>query len=115
MIQIKRGDVFYANLEPVIGSEQGGVRPVLVIQNNSGNRFSPTVIVAAITGKRKTRMRTHVKIYGMALLKPDSVVLLEQIRTIDRKRLCGYIGRITPIVQKKIDRALAVSIGIYHT
>ena len=112
MGQIRRGDIFYANLEPVVGSEQGGVRPVVVIQNNTGNQFSSTVIVAAITARKKARMPTHVQVYGIALLKQDSVVLLEQIRTLDRKRFLKYIGRITPMTQRKIDKALAISVGI---
>ena len=112
MGQIRRGDIFYANLEPVVGSEQGGVRPVVVIQNNTGNQFSSTVIVAAITARKKVRMPTHVQVNGIALLKQDSVVLLEQIRTLDRKRFLKYIGRITPMTQRKIDKALAISVGI---
>lgn len=112
MGQIRRGDIFYANLEPVVGSEQGGVRPVVVIQNNTGNQFSSTVIVASITARKKVRMPTHVQVYGIAFLKQDSVVLLEQIRTIDRKRFLKYIGRITPMTQRKIDKALAISVGI---
>lgn len=112
MTQVRRGDIFYANLEPVVGSEQGGVRPVLVIQNNKGNRYAPTVIVAAVTGKRKTKLQTHVSLCGIAQMKKDSVVMLEQIRTIDRGRLGSYIGRLSPLMQRKVNRALAISVGI---
>ena len=94
-MQIRRGDIFYADLSPVIGCEQGGVRPVLIVQNNTGNKYSPTVIVAAITGCRfKHPLPTHVALYHVEGLRYGSVVLLEQIRTIDASRLRDYIGRI---------------------
>ena len=100
-MQIRKGDVYYADLTPVAGSEQGGVRPVLVIQNNTGNRHSPTVIVAAITSRTgKAPLPTHVPLEGVRGLQRDSVILLEQVRTIDRARLREYIGRVkTPTMQ----------------
>lgn len=110
--EIKRGDIFYANLDPVIGSEQGGTRPVLIIQNDIGNRHSPTVIIAAITSRRKCRLPTHAPLYEYGKLEQSSVVLLEQIRTIDKRRLEEYIGSLTDVKMLDIDRALAVSIGI---
>lgn len=111
---MRRGDIYYADLTPVIGSEQGGVRPVLIIQNNVGNRFSPTTIVAAITSKKdKTEIPTHVsvKIEG---LSRTSVVLLEQIRTIDRTRLRTYVNSVDNKVLQQIDKALSISIGLEH-
>lgn len=112
---IKRGDIFYADLSPVIGSEQGGVRPVVVIQNDVGNKYSPTVIVAAITSKiNKAKLPTHVEIsakkYG--LLK-DSVILLEQIRTIDKKRLKEKAGLLDDDLNIKINDALQISLGLF--
>ena len=96
-MQIRKGDVYYADLTPVVGSEQGGVRPVLIIQNNIGNRHSPTVIVAAITRSRsKPHLPTHVSLSAVCGLRQDSMVLLEQVRTIDRSRLREYIGRLNP-------------------
>ncbi|MBZ4665375.1 type II toxin-antitoxin system PemK/MazF family toxin [Mahella sp.] len=111
---IKRGDLFYADLSPVIGSEQGGVRPVLVVQNDIGNKYSPTVIVAAITSQiNKAKLPTHVEIsasdYG---LPKDSVILLEQIRTIDKKRLREKIGYLSAETMKKVDEALQISFGL---
>ena len=112
---IRRGDIFYADLRPVIGSEQGGVRPVLIIQNDVGNKYSPTVIAAAITSQTtKNKLPTHIEIdsktYG---LKSDSVVLTEQIRTIDKSRLKEKIGHIDDgIVMDKINNALGVSFGL---
>jgi len=111
---VKRGDLFYADLSPVVGSEQGGVRPVLVIQNDIGNKYSPTVIVAAITSQiNKAKLPTHVEIsaseYG---LPKDSVILLEQIRTIDKKRLREKIGHLSPETMKKVDEALQISFGL---
>lgn len=92
MNTIRRGDIFYADLSPVVGSEQGGIRPVLIVQNDVGNRFSPTTIVAAITSRQdKTTLPTHVSISAVELPR-DSVVLLEQIRTIDKRRLTGFVG-----------------------
>ena len=111
---IKRGDMFYADLSPVIGSEQGGIRPVIIIQNDIGNKYSPTVIVAAITSQiNKAKLPTHVEIsseeYG---LNRDSVVLLEQIRTLDKKRLKEKIGHMTEADMKKVDKSLAYSLTV---
>ena len=114
-MKIKRGDMFYADLSPVIGSEQGGIRPVLIIQNDTGNKYSPTVIAAAITSQiNKNKLPTHIEIpseeYG---LKADSVILTEQIRTIDKSRLKEKIGHIDDIkTMEKINSALGVSFGL---
>jgi len=112
--EIVRGDIYYADLSPVIGSEQGGIRPVLVVQNNVGNKHSPTIVVAAITSKATTKanLPTHIRLAAVSGLEKDSLVLLEQIRTIDRRRLREYIGRLDEKKMKQIDSALAVSIGI---
>lgn len=111
---VKRGDVFYANLSPVVGSEQGGVRPVLVIQNDIGNRFSPTVIVAAITAQiQKAKLPTHVEVYQEKHgLERDSVILLEQIRTIDKRRLTDKVTHLDDETMHKVDRALEISMGL---
>ena len=112
---IKRGDMFYADLSPVIGSEQGGIRPVLIIQNDTGNKYSPTVIAAAITSQTgKTKLPTHIEIEAEDVgLKSNSVVLTEQIRTIDKSRLKEKIGHIDDIeVMGKINNALGVSFGL---
>lgn len=111
---IKRGDIFYAELNPVIGSEQGGTRPVLVISNNTGNRHSPTVIVAAITSRvhTKTKLPTHTEVSDFEGLDKDSVILLEQIRTIDKQRLRQYIGILPDNIMARVDKALAVSIHL---
>ena len=113
---IRRGDIYYANLNPVCGSEQGGIRPVLVIQNDHGNYHSPTVIVAATTGQlNKPDLPTHVLIKeeNNTWLKKDTIILLEQIRTIDRSRLCDYIGHLNDAnVIEEIEKALAISVGI---
>ena len=109
---IRRGDVFYADLSPVVGCEQGGIRPVLVIQNDIGNRYSPTVIVAAITSKSKKELPTHVELGCMEALQKNSVVLLEQIRTIDRIRLLEYIGSVSRLRMLLIDQALSLSVGL---
>lgn len=111
---IKRGDIYYADLSPVIGSEQGGVRPVLIVQNDVGNKYSPTVIAAAITSQiNKAKLPTHIEIsaqeYG---LTKDSVILLEQIRTIDKKRLREKIGRLDDELMDKVNEALSVSFGL---
>lgn len=111
---VKRGDIFYADLSPVVGSEQGGVRPVLVVQNDVGNKFSPTVIISAITSQiNKAKMPTHIEItadeYGLA---KDSVILLEQIRTIDKRRLKERIGKLDDDLMQKVDDALTVSFGL---
>ena len=113
-IVVKRGEIFYADLSPVIGSEQGGIRPVIIIQNDIGNRYSPTVIVAAITSKiNKAKLPIHVEIsseeYG---LNRDSVVLLEQIRTLDKRRLKEKIGHMTEADMKKVNKALAISLNL---
>lgn len=114
MIVVKRGDVYYADLSPVVGSEQGGTRPVLIIQNDIGNRFSPTVIVAAITAQiQKAKLPTHVEIdakkYGF---ERDSVILLEQIRTIDKQRLTDKITHLDEHMMSKVDIALQISTGL---
>lgn len=111
---VKRGDIFYADLSPVVGSEQGGVRPVLIVQNDTGNRHSPTVIAAAITSQTgKARLPTHISLAAMSCgLPKDSVVLLEQIRTLDKHRLRERAGQITPEDQKRVDQALDVSLGL---
>jgi len=113
--QIQRGDIYYANLNPVYGSEQGGIRPVVVIQNNCGNFYSPTVIVAATTAKlNKPALPTHILIRKSIYnnLKKDSIIMLEQIRTIDRSRLSDYIGHLSDSTMRSMDRALAVSVGL---
>ncbi len=112
---VKRGDIYYADLSPVIGSEQGGIRPVIIIQNDIGNKYSPTVIVAAITSQiNKAKLPTHVEIsseeYG---LNKDSVVLLEQVRTLDKKRLKEKIGHMTDVDMDKVNSALKISIGLF--
>ena len=111
--QVKRGEMYYADLSPVVGSEQDGFRPVLIIQNDTGNRHSPTVVVAAITGRpKKADMPTHYTLPDGFGLEVPSVVLLEQIRTIDKLRLCDYIGRLDGEAMKAIGRAIAVSVGV---
>jgi len=114
---VRRGDIFYADLSPVIGSEQGGVRPVLVVQNDVGNKYSPTIIVAAITSQiNKARLPTHIEIIAPEFgLPKDSVVLLEQIRTIDKKRLREKIGRFSEDLMRSVDEALKISIGLSNT
>mgnify|MGYP002240483591 CR=1 FL=1 len=112
-MNILRGDLYYADLTPVTGSEQGGVRPVLMIQNDMGNRFSPTVIVAAVTSRQdKHPLPTHVQSVQPLWPEEHSVVLLEQIRTIDRVRLREYIGRLTEEDMEQVDHALRISIGL---
>jgi len=111
---VKRGDIYYADLSPVVGSEQGGVRPVLIVQNDVGNRYSPTVIAAAITSKMgKTRLPTHIDVYAEKVgLAKDSVILLEQIRTIDKKRLGEKMGHLDDEVMQAVDNAISVSFGL---
>ena len=109
---IRRGDIYYADLSPTVGWEQGGIRPVLIIQNNIGNRYSPTVIVAAITSRPKKEMPTHVELGCIEALQKNSVVLLEQIRTIDRIRLLEYIGSLSVLRMLSVDSALEVSVGL---
>lgn len=113
-MNVRRGDIFYADLSPVVGSEQGGIRPVLIVQNDVGNRFSPTVIAAAITSQKdKARLPTHIQVdsVGSGLAK-DSIVLLEQIRTIDKKRLKEHMGRLDDFSMKRVNQALQVSFGL---
>ena len=114
MITVKRGDIYYADLSPVVGSEQGGLRPVLIIQNDVGNKYSPTVIAAAITSRMsKTRLPTHIDIYAdKAGLAKDSVILLEQIRTLDKRRLKEKIGHLDEAAMLRVDNAIAVSFGL---
>ena len=111
---IKRGDIFYADLSPVVGSEQGGLRPVLIIQNDVGNKYSPTVIAAAITSRMgKTRLPTHIDVYADRVgLAKDSVILLEQIRTLDKRRLKEKMGHLDGAVMSKVNNAIAVSFGL---
>ncbi len=113
-MNVRRGDIFYADLSPVVGSEQGGVRPVLVVQNDIGNRYSPTVIAAAITSKiNKAKLPTHIELdaqtYGLV---KDSIIMMEQIRTIDKKRLKEKIGHLDSVAMQRVDDALNVSFGI---
>lgn len=112
--QIRRGDIYYADLSPVVGSEQGGLRPVLIIQNDVGNKYSPTVIAAAITSRMsKTRLPTHIDIYASrAGLARDSVILLEQIRTLDKRRLRERMGHLDDEMMDRVNNAIAVSFGI---
>ena len=111
---VKRGDIYYADLSPVVGSEQGGMRPVLIIQNDVGNKYSPTVIAAAITSRMgKTKLPTHIDIYAArAGLARDSVVLLEQVRTLDKRRLKEKMGHLDDEMMGEIDNAIAVSLGL---
>lgn len=111
---IKRGDIYYADLSPVVGSEQGGVRPILIVQNDIGNKYSPTIIAAAITSKlNKAKLPTHIELsakeYG---LEKDSVVLLEQIRTIDKQRLQQKIASLSEIKMMEVNRAMMISLGV---
>ena len=112
---IKRGEIYFADLSPVVGSEQGGVRPVLVIQNDIGNKYSPTVIAAAITSQMsKTKLPTHIELEHTYGLPKDSVVLLEQIRTIDKKRLKEKICELSSFKMAEINEALLISLGFYQ-
>lgn len=113
-MNIKRGEIYYADLSPVIGSEQGGVRPVLIIQNDIGNKYSPTVIAAAITSQReKTKLPTHISVEASDCgLQKDSIVLLEQVRTIDKQRLKEKMGSLDGTSMGKVDKALSVSFGL---
>lgn len=113
MKTIKRGDIFYADLSPAIGSEQGGIRPVLIVQNNVGNYHSPTVIVAVLTSKSKKKLPTHISIpLGEGNITMDSTVLLEQLRTIDKFRLQKYVGSVSDNTMDRVDRAILVSLGL---
>ena len=113
-MNIKRGDIFYADLSPVVGSEQGGLRPVLIVQNDVGNRYSPTVIAAAITSRMgKAKLPTHIDVVGTeAGLAKDSVILLEQIRTIDKKRLKEKMGHLDEGTMHNVNDAIGVSFGL---
>ena len=113
-MEVHRGEVFYADLSPVVGSEQGGVRPVLILQNDVGNKHSPTVIAAAITSQTgKARLPTHISLSARSYgLPKDSVILLEQIRTLDKKRLREHMGRVDDEVMRRVDSAIAVSFGL---
>ena len=111
--QIRRGDIYYADLDPVIGSEQGECRPVLIVQNNTGNKYSPTVIITPITGNlRKNPLPTHVALSINSGLEKTSLVLAEQIRVIDRSRLGSYIGYVGKSAMSQVDKALSISIGL---
>lgn len=114
LMSIKRGDIYYADLSPVIGSEQGGVRPVLIVQNDVGNKYSPTVIAAAITSQHdKTQLPTHIKVNAVSSgLAKDSIVLLEQVRTIDKQRLKEKMGTLDNKSMGEVDNALSVSFGL---
>ncbi|MBR3554314.1 MAG: type II toxin-antitoxin system PemK/MazF family toxin [Oscillospiraceae bacterium] len=114
---VRRGDIYYADLSPVVGSEQGGMRPVLIVQNDIGNRYSPTVIAAAITSQTgKARLPTHITLQGaLCGLTKDSVILLEQIRTIDKKRLRERMGKLDEDMMSRVDNAIAVSFGLGST
>lgn len=111
---VKRGDIFYADLSPVVGSEQGGIRPVVIVQNDVGNRHSPTVIAAAITSQTaKAKLPTHIEVYADKYgLAKDSVILLEQIRTIDKTRLKEKMGHLEDDLMTKVDNAINVSFGL---
>lgn len=111
---VKRGEIYYADLSPVVGSEQGGIRPVLIVQNDVGNKFSPTVIAAAITSqKEKSRLPTHIELPTTGCgLSRDSVVLLEQIRTIDKRRLKERMGLLDESAMGEINKALSISFGL---
>lgn len=113
-MKIKRGEIYYADLSPVVGSEQGGIRPVLIVQNDVGNKFSPTVIAAAITSQRfKTNLPTHIQVNADECgLAKDSIVLLEQVRTIDKQRLREKMGNLDEEDMSRIDKALSVSFGL---
>ena len=113
-MNVKRGDIYYADLSPVVGSEQGGLRPVLIIQNDIGNRYSPTVIAAAITSRMgKNKLPTHIEVYaGKVGLARDSVILLEQIRTLDKRRLREKMGHLDEDAMARVNNAISVSFGL---
>ena len=112
---IARGQLYFANLDPVVGSEQGGIRPVVICQNNMGNRYSPTTIVAPVTSKFKKRLPTHIALYDQPEIENGSIILLEQIRTLDKSRLGKYIGQIKPNQIQQLDTGLSVSLGLIKT
>ena len=113
-MMVKRGEIYYADLSPVVGSEQGGIRPVLIVQNDVGNRHSPTVIAAAITSQKdKAKLPTHISVQAATCgLTKDSIVLLEQIRTIDKRRLKDRMGALDPPSMTRVDKALQISFGL---
>jgi mRNA interferase MazF len=113
-MNVKRGDIFYADLSPVVGSEQGGMRPVLIVQNDIGNKYSPTVIAAAITSKLdKAKLPTHIDVYAEEFgLSKNSVVLLEQIRTLDKRRLREKMGHLDDVLMEKVNDAITISFGL---
>ena len=110
---IKRGELYYADLSPVVGSEQGGIRPILVVQNDTGNKYSPTIIAAAVTSKlNKAKLPTHIELSAHEFgLQKDSVILLEQIRTLDKRRLKDRLGELPPTTMKRVNVALLISLG----
>ena len=113
-MNVKRGDIFYADLSPVVGSEQGGMRPVLIVQNDVGNKYSPTVIAAAITSKLdKAKLPTHIDVYAEKFgLSKNSVVLLEQIRTLDKRRLREKMGHLDDVLMQRVNDAITISFGL---
>ena len=113
-MNVKRGDIFYADLSPVVGSEQGGLRPVLIVQNDIGNKYSPTVIAAAITSKLdKAKLPTHIDVYAEEFgLSKNSVVLLEQIRTLDKRRLREKMGHLDDVLMQRVNDAITISFGL---
>lgn len=113
-MNVKRGDIFYADLSPVVGSEQGGLRPVLIVQNDIGNKYSPTVIAAAITSKLdKAKLPTHIDVYAEEFgLSKNSVVLLEQIRTLDKRRLREKMGHLDDVLMQRVNNAITISFGL---
>ena len=112
-MKVRRGEIYYADLSPVIGSEQAGVRPVLIVQNDVGNKFSPTIIAIAITSKQKVKLPTHIEIEGIKYgLDKDSVILAEQIRTLDKKRLREKVGKVDEETMEKVKKAIEISFGI---
>ena len=111
---IKRGELYYADLSPVVGSEQGGVRPVLIVQNNIGNKYSPTILAVAVTSQmNKAKLPTHIEIDTTSGLPKDSVILAEQVRTLDKRRLKDRIGALDNKVMEKVNNALLVSLGFF--
>ena len=114
---IKRGEIYYADLSPVVGSEQGGIRPVLIVQNDIGNKYSPTAIAAAITSQKdKTKLPTHIQVTSEGCgLQKDSIVLLEQVRTIDKRRLKEKMGRLDDRSMYRVNQAIGVSLGLTGT
>lgn len=112
-MKVRRGEIYYADLSPVIGSEQAGIRPVLIVQNDVGNKFSPTIIAIAITSKQKVKLPTHIEIEGTKYgLDKDSVILAEQIRTLDKKRLREKVGKVDDKTMEKVKKAIEISFGI---